>query len=96
MFDKMKELMEMKKQADKIKRELDQMTAEVTESGIRVIINGSQDFRYIEIDDNLLKPERKDQLEKALLNATNTAIKKSQKLAAQKMQAMLPGMPGFN
>ena len=31
MFDKMKELMEMKKQADRIKRELDASTVEVNE-----------------------------------------------------------------
>jgi DNA-binding YbaB/EbfC family protein len=96
MLGKMKELMEMKKQADRIKKELDQITAEVTDvNGIRIIINGSQDFRYIEIDDNLLNIGNKAKLEKDLLKAMNAAIKKSQTMAAEKMRAVLPNFPGM-
>jgi len=45
MFDKMKNLMELKKQADRIKRELDYMTTEVnTIDGIKIVISGAQIF----------------------------------------------------
>lgn len=96
MLGKMKELMEMKKQADRIKKELDQVTAEVNDiNGIRIIINGSQDFKYIEIADSLLNSSNKVKLEKDLLKALNSAIKKSQTMAAEKMRSVLPNFPGM-
>ena len=96
MFDKMKELMEMKKQADQIKRELDASTIESSEvRGIKIVMNGSQDVKSIEIDEALINPGNKNGLESALLKSCNAAIKKSQQLAAQKMKNMLPGFPGM-
>jgi len=45
MFDKMKNLMELKKQADCIKRELDYTTTEVNiVDGIKIVISGAQNF----------------------------------------------------
>ena len=96
MFDKMKELMEMKRQAERIKKELDAAVVEVNEvSGIRIVINGSQTFRSLEIDDAFIQSNNKKQLETNLLRGVNEAIKKSQNLAAQKMKAVLPGLPGM-
>lgn len=93
MFDKMKQLMEMKKQADQIKRELDASDVESNEvSGIKIVINGSQQFRSVEIDQSLLGTENKAKLEQDLLRGLNDAIKKSQNLAAQKMKGVLPGL----
>ena len=92
MFDKMKHLMDMKKQADKIKGELDRVTVDVTEvQGIKIVMTGAQDFRSIEIDSNLLSPTNKNQLEKDLLKSVNAAIKKAQSAAAQRMAYMMPG-----
>lgn len=96
MFGKMKELMEMKKQADRIKQDLDQVSAEVTDvAGIRIVINGAQDFRSIDIEERFLRPENKLLLEKDLRRAVNAAVKKSQMMAAEKMRAILPNIPGF-
>lgn len=96
MFDKMKDLMEMKRQAERIKRELDSSLVEVNEvSGIRIAINGSQTFKSLEIDDALVQPGSKKQLEANLLRGVNEAIKKSQTLAAQKMRAVMPSLPGM-
>ena len=92
MFDKMKQVMEMKKQADRIKRELDDMTMEVeTVRGIKVEVTGSQKFRSINIDETLLSPDNKNRVESDLLKSMNAAIKKSQQAAAQKMAAVMPG-----
>lgn len=97
MFDKMKQLMEFKKQAARIKKELDALVVDVNEtSGITVQVTGSQSFRSIEIDPELLKPENKARLEKDLLRSVNAAIKKSQATAAQKMAGSMPGIPGMN
>ena len=97
MLDKMKQMMEMKKQADRIKRELDAVTVDIRETGgIELQITGSQAFRSISIDENLLKAENKARLEKDLLRSLNAAVKKSQSAAAQKMAASMPSIPGMN
>ena len=93
MFDKMKQLMEMKKQADQIKRELDQITVEVNDvQGIRIVVSGAQDFRSLDIDENLLGKENKIRLQSDLQKSINAAVKKSQTAAAQKMAAFMPGL----
>jgi len=95
MFDKMKELMEMKKQADRIKKELDASIVEVNEvRGVRIVVNGSQNFRSLEIDEALLTGN-KQKVENELLRSINAAIKQSQNMAAQKMRAVMPGLPGM-
>lgn len=96
MLDKMKQLMEMKRQADLIKRELDAVTVDVQEvHGIRITINGSQHFKSVEIDEALLSAANKARLQADLLRSLNAAIDKSQGVAAQKMKSVLPGFPGF-
>lgn len=96
MFGKMKDLMEMKKYADRIKKELDSENVEVNEvQGIKISIDGSQNFRSIEIDEKLLNSGNKKQLELDILRGINTAIHKSQNLASQKMQSLMPGLPGM-
>ncbi|MBF0523010.1 MAG: YbaB/EbfC family nucleoid-associated protein [Candidatus Omnitrophica bacterium] len=97
MFDKMKQLMEMKKQADQIKRDLDATHMEVSDvAGIKITINGSQVFESIEIDEQKLNVLNKKKLEAEILKGINLAIKKSQEAAALKMKSLLPsGFPGF-
>lgn len=93
MFDKMKELMEMKKQADRIKRELDASTVEVNEvKGVKIVINGAQNFQSLELDEDLVNARDKKQLEQDLLRSVNAAIRESQDLAKQKMKAVMPGL----
>lgn len=90
MLDKMKQLMEMKRQADLIKRELDAVTVDVQEvRGIRIAVNGSQHFKSVEIDESLLSAANKARLQADLLRSLNAAIGKSQGVAAQKMKSVL-------
>ena len=96
MFDKMKDLMEMKKQADRVKKELDVATVEVKAvDGITLVVNGAQKFQSIEIDDRHLQEGNAKQLESDMLKSLNEAVKRSQDLAAQKMKAIMPGFPGM-
>jgi len=96
MFDKMKQIMEMKKQADQIKRDLDSMqtTCEDVE-GIKIVINGSQNVQSFEIDENFLNTNDRAKFEADLLQSINAAIKHSQDLAAQKMKDAMGGFPGL-
>jgi len=93
MFDKMKQLMEMKKKAEAIKLELDATDVECNEvDGIKIVINGSQNFKSIELNENQLKSENKEKLEMDLLRSVNAAVKKSQDLATEKMRSVMPGL----
>ena len=97
MFDKMKQLMEVKKQAEQLKRELESTTLEVTEiAGIKVSINGAQKLQSITLEESLVSAANKSKLERDLLRSINAAITKSQNAAAQKMRDMtglnIPGM----
>lgn len=92
MFDKMKELMEMKKQADKVKKELDKDLMTITDvRGVTIVINGSQIIQSLEIEEGFHQNSSRDRLQKDIMRAVNTAIGKSQKAAAKKMQGMMPG-----
>ncbi|MCC6758234.1 MAG: YbaB/EbfC family nucleoid-associated protein [Candidatus Omnitrophica bacterium] len=93
MFDKMKQLMDMKKQADRLKKELDAVTLDITEvKGIKIAITGAQEIRSIEIDEMFLSPANKKRLESDLMRSLNAATKKVQQVAAQKMMAAMPGL----
>lgn len=96
MIDKIKQLMEMKRQADQIKRELESVIVDVQDvRGIKITINGSQNFQSIEIDETLLTAVNKARLQADLLRSLNAAIGRSQGVAAQKMKFILPGFPGI-
>ena len=97
MLDKMKQLMEVKRQAEQLKRELDASYAEVEDvPGIKIKISGSQNFTSLTIDSNLLSVENKAKLENDLLLSLNGAIRKSQSIATLKMKAMAGlNIPGF-
>ena len=93
MIDQVKKIMEMKKQADILKKELEATIIEVQETrGIKVIVNGAQIFQSIDIDESLLNAGNKNRIQMELLKAMNTAVKRSQQAAANKMK----NMPGFN
>lgn len=93
MLDKVKQMMELKKQADQLKRELESIKIEVADvRGIKIVVNGAQIFQSIEIDESLLTPAGKNRIQMDLLRSMNTAVKKSQQQAANKMKSM----PGFN
>lgn len=93
MLDQVKKVWEMKKQADILKKELEATILEVAETrGIKVVINGAQIFQSIDIEENLLNAGNKNRIQMDLLRSINTAVKRSQQAAANKMK----NMPGFN
>jgi len=93
MLDQVKKLMEMRKQADILKKELEATILEVQETrGIKVVVNGAQIFQSIEIEEGLLNAGNKNRIQMDLLKNLNTAIKRSQQAAANKMK----NMPGLN
>jgi nucleoid-associated protein EbfC len=93
MLDKMKQLWEMKRKMDEIKKELDAMELASEDSLVKVTITGSQEVKRVEIKVDLAGAD-KARLEAALTETINRAVRESQKAAAQKMSA-LGGIPGL-
>ncbi|HUV43092.1 MAG TPA: YbaB/EbfC family nucleoid-associated protein [Patescibacteria group bacterium] len=85
-FQQMRELKKMRDQAMAIQRELAAEEIEVEDKGIKVVITGDQKIQTVEI-----KGEKKDDL----IEVLNEAIKKSQEVAAQKLQQMGGGLGGL-
>jgi len=82
MFDKFRKLGELKKlrdQAVELKKALAREEVVIEERGVRVVIGGDQKFKEVTVG---------GEINRALVDVLNKAIKKSQKLAAKKLQAM--------
>ncbi|HLD28425.1 MAG TPA: YbaB/EbfC family nucleoid-associated protein [Patescibacteria group bacterium] len=96
MFDKLKQIQELKAQAGEIKRALAEETVEGSGDWgkIKVIMDGNQEVKKVEISDELMT--NKEKLASATAEAVNDAIKKAQRVMAQKMSQLggfgLPGM----
>ena len=97
MFDKMKQLMEMQKKMQEMKRQLEEAEFEVTsaDGSVKVMMNGAQEVKVVSIQGEI-SAAGKSNLEQAVKDAYNKALKQSHKIAAEKMKGMvgmdLPGM----
>lgn len=93
MFDKvgskvkqLGELNKLRSQAMRLKKALSFEEVTVEESGVKVRITGDQKVKEVFVS---------GEPNKALVNVLNKAIKKSQKMAAKKMQSMEGGLGMF-
>jgi DNA-binding protein YbaB len=88
MFDQVKELNKLRKQAAQLKKEMERITVEVKEGGVIIVMRGDQQVEAIEVEGE----ERSD-----LKKAFNNAVKESQKKVAKKLAGMASGMkfPGL-
>lgn len=89
MFDKFKQIGELKKMRDeamRIQRELAVEKVEINEGDIKVVISGDQKIQTLEIN---------GESQVRLVDVLNKAIKRSQEVAARKIQAMSGGLSGL-
>lgn len=89
MFDKIKQLAQLKKMRDQamaIQKQLAAEEIEINEDNIRIVITGDQKIKLLEIDG--LTNER-------VVEMINKAIKKSQEMAAKKLAEMSGGLSGM-
>lgn len=97
MFDKMKQLMEMQKKVQELKKQLEESIFEVisSDNAVHVTMNAAQEIKEIRLNIEL-KEEDKQKLERALKEAYNKAVKRAQQIAAEKMKGMTGlNLPGF-
>jgi len=97
MFNKLKQFKDLKDQAGQLKNALAQETAtgEAEWGKVKVTIDGNQEVLNVEIDPELLNSDNKEKLESAIKEATNDAIKKVQKIMANKMRESGFNLPGM-
>lgn len=88
-FDKLKQLRELKKMRDQamaIQRQLAAEEVVVEEQGIKIVMTGDQKVKSLEID---------GESQNRLIDVLNKVIKKSQEVAAKKLQEMSGGLTGL-
>lgn len=85
-FSQLGELKKMRDQAMAIQKALQQEELEIEKSGVVVLITGDQKIKSIESNG------RSDE---DIKDAVNEAIKKSQEIAAKKLQQMGGGLGGL-
>lgn len=97
MFEKMKQLLEMQKFAKEAERRLDDIQLERSGLGgkVRVAVTGNQKVKSLSIDESLLNPGQKTNLEKALAELLNAAFGDAKAEAARAAMDLMKGMrPG--
>jgi DNA-binding YbaB/EbfC family protein len=94
MFDKMKQLYEMQKQARQLQAQLGEMKVEKTNSDgtLKLTVNGTQKVENLSIDPSWLDPNKKTALEKALRQLMNDAFAEIQKQTAAQAATLMKGL----
>ena len=88
MFNKLKQFKDLRSQAKQLQNTLKDEKVEIEKSGVKVIMDGNQEVVSISIDPEIINKENKEELEKRTKEAFNTAIEKTKKVMAKKMQSM--------
>jgi len=86
MFDKLKQMYELKKQADAMKKELEAEVLEIEHGDVKVRVNGTQKILNLDYPADSDPSKVKD--------AINKAMDEAQKVAAKKMQGSM-GLEGL-
>ena len=101
-FSRAKDTYDLVKKAKSIQKALKETEIEASSNDgtISVTFNGEQRMTDIKIDESWLEPDKKRDLEKAILNVAGQAISKAQAVAAEQMKKVagdlnLPAGLGF-
>ncbi|OYU96774.1 MAG: nucleoid-associated protein, YbaB/EbfC family [Bacteroidetes bacterium B1(2017)] len=95
MFDK---LGAAKQMADDVKAKLDTITVtgEAANGQVKVVSTGNRKITEVTVDESLLNPVNKEELEDLLVIATNRALELAENVSESEMRAMMSSMmPGL-
>ena len=90
MFNQIKQVYEMQKKAKELQKQLESIRTEKKDSNgsLAVTVNGAQKLCSVRIDTSWFTPEKKEALEKALVEVVNDAFQEIQnQTAAQAVTA---------
>ncbi|MEK7125686.1 MAG: YbaB/EbfC family nucleoid-associated protein [Patescibacteria group bacterium] len=89
MFNKLKQFKDLRHQAKTLQSALKEEKVTQEKGGIKITMDGNQEVISYQITDSgLLSPGRQHDLEKKLVEVTNSTIEKTKKVMAEKMQKM--------
>ena len=91
MFNKLKQFKDLRNQAKTLQNALSGESVTVDKKGVKLTMNGNMEVTELKITEELSNED----LEKVMTDLINDAIKKTQKLMAQKIQSM-GGLQNFN
>jgi len=97
MFGKAKEQLDFVKKARQIQKKLKEEVITVESGSITIVINGEQKIQKVSINKEDIDIDKLDVLEKDIKTAIESAIKRSQDVAANLMKDMggFGGFPGM-
>lgn len=84
MFNKLKQIKDIRDQAKKIQSMLGEEMIEHSTKGVTITMDGNQHVHTVHVSDELLTD--KTRMEAALVDAMNETVKKVQKAMAMKLQ----------
>ncbi len=84
MFNQIKDLYKLKQQAGELQSMLANETVEAENKGVKIVMNGNQEVLSVALNPELAQEEQ----EKLLRETFNDAVKKVQRLMAEKMMTM--------
>ncbi|MEA3449413.1 MAG: YbaB/EbfC family nucleoid-associated protein [Patescibacteria group bacterium] len=84
MFNKLKQVKDLRAQAKTMQNSLAGESVTIEKKGIKITMDGNMAITNLEIDPNMSN----DAIASNMKTALNEAIKKTQKLMAEKMQSM--------
>lgn len=88
MFNKLKQFNDLRKQANTIKDAMAQETVDVENKAVKIVMDGNQEIKSLEIKEEFLSKDKKKELEKCVVDGIADAIKKVQRKMAMKVQQM--------
>lgn len=86
MFNKIKDMYKLQKQAKQIKKELQNIHIEAESGEVMVTINGEQEVIAIRLPETISDPKK---IAEELVKAFNKAVKKSHEVAAERMKGVM-------
>lgn len=91
-------LAEAQQKADEIKKRLDAITVEGESNGgmVKVIATGNRAVTQVTIADELMTPDRKEELEELLIVAIDRAMQQAENVSQSEMKSLMGSMmPGL-
>lgn len=88
-FEQAKQAMQMRNQMKRLQREIEEMTKEYSNGGVRVVVSGDMVVKAIEIaDKELLSPAKEEKLVRTFTENVNKALTLAKNEAQERMKAV--------
>jgi nucleoid-associated protein EbfC len=96
LFNKLNQIKDLRAQAKDLQNQLAGESVTIEKHGVMINMDGNQKIVKLDINPELLAPDRKEKLQNLLIEIHDDAIKKVQRLMAEKLRASgnfnIPGL----